>query len=169
MLESSSLLRRNLGTELSILSLLKVSEEVLLSLAALVVTILLRMHGEFEEFLIVLTIIPTILVHLLAEVVESRFKQRVRIDIRELTALLLGKFLQFRSDLTWHLTTLTEDHTPHIVVHHHETALALLHGEEVHQSDVLCILRERSHEWWITDTRPYISHLVEELDEQIVH
>ena len=121
------------AAELGILCLLEVSQEVLLSLTALVIAILLWVHGELEEFLIVLTILPTVLVHLLLEVVECISKQCVGINICKLTTLLLGKLYEFRINLPRNLTTLTENHTPHRIVHHHEAALALLHGEEVHQ------------------------------------
>ena len=71
MLELCKLCRSKGCTELGILCLLKVSQEVLLCLSALVVAILLWVHSELEEFLVVLTVIPTVLVHLLLEVVEG--------------------------------------------------------------------------------------------------
>ena len=67
MLVSAELLGRKIGAELGVLELLEVSEEVLLSLTALIVAILLRVHGKLEELFVVLTILPSVLVHLLAE------------------------------------------------------------------------------------------------------
>ena len=92
----------------------------------------------------------------------------MRIDVGKLIAFLFGQLLQLGSDLAWHLTAAAEDHAPHGIVHIDITALALLHREQVHQRDVLGILREWCHQWWIAHTRPYVSNLVEELDEQIV-
>ena len=93
----------------------------------------------------------------------------MRVNVGKLTALLLGQLHELRINLSGHLSALAENHAPHVVVHHHEAALALFHGEEVHQRDVLGILREWGHEWWIANARPYISHLVEKLYEQVVH
>ena len=44
----------------------------------------------------------------------------------------------------------------------------MLHGEEVHQCNVLHILRERSHQWWVAHARPYVFNLVEQAHEHIV-
>ena len=133
MLELCKLCRSKGCTELGILCLLKVGQEVLLCLSALVVAILLWVHSELEEFLVVLTVIPTVLVHLLLEVVESVGEQCVCINICKLAALLLGELYEFWVDSSRNLTALTKNHTPHRVVHHYEATLALLHGEEVHQ------------------------------------
>ena len=169
MLECRNLLRCERATKLSILSLLKVSKEVFLSLTALIVAILLWVHSEFEEFFVVLTILPTILVHLLLEVVESVREQCVSINVGEFATLLLSKLYELRIDSSRNLTTLTENHTPHRVVHHHEATLALLHSEKVHQSDVLNILAEWSYQWRVANAWPYILYLVEELDQEVVH
>ena len=155
--------------ELGILCLLQVGEEVLLCLAALVVAVLLGVHGELEEFLVILSVVPAVLVHLLLEVVEGVGEQCVGVHVGELAALLLGKLHQLWVDGSGNLAALAEDHTPHGVVHHHEAALALLHGEEVHQGDVLGILAEGGHQWRITHAWPYVLHLVEELDQKVVH
>ena len=133
MLELSELSWSQGAAELGILCLLEVSQEVLLCLTALEVAILLWVHSEFEELLIVLTILPTVLVHLLLEVIECVAEQCVSIYICKLTTLLLGKLYEFWINLSRNLTTLTEDHTPHRIIHHYEAALALLHGKEVHQ------------------------------------
>ena len=127
------------------------------------------MHSELEEFFVVLTALPSVLCHLLAEVVESVCEKCVSVYVCELTALLLCKFNKLRIDSSRNLTRLAENHTPHRVVHHYEASLALLESEKVHEGDVLHVLRERSNQWRITYARPYILHLIEELDEKVVH
>ena len=171
MLQGIDLLLRDLlaATQFSVLCLLEVSKELLLGLTTLEGTILLRVHAQFEEFLIVLSVVPAVLVHLLAEVGQSVLQQGVSIDISKLTVLLLGQFHQFGIDGARNLSALAEDHTPHGIVHHHETALALLDGQQVHQGDVLHILRERCYQWRITYAWPYILHLVEEFHEHVVY
>jgi len=160
-LEGCKLLSRDLAAHLGILGLLQVGQHILLGLSALVVAVLLGMHGKLEELLIVLAIVPSVLVHLLLEVVQSGLQQGMRIDVGKLIAFLFGQLLQLGSDLAWHLTAAAEDHAPHGIVHIDITALALLHREQVHQRDVLGILREWCHQWWIAHTRPYVSNLVE--------
>ena len=127
------------------------------------------MHGQLEEFLIVLTVVPSVLVHFLAEVVECVGKQGVRVGIGELEAFLLGKIFQLLADFSGHTSALAENHAPHGIVHHDETALALFESKEVHQGDVLGILREGRHQWRVADARPNVCYLVEQLDEHIVY
>ena len=103
-------------------------------------TILLRMHSQFEEFFVVLSILPAILIHFLLEAFKCIGNEGVRICIGKLTLLRLGQFDKFRCNLTRHLTTLAENHAPDGIVHHYIAALALLHSEKVHQGDVLGIL-----------------------------
>ena len=171
MLQGIDLLLRDLlaATQFSVLCLLEVSKELLLGLTTLEGAILLGVHAQFEEFLIVLSVVPAVLVHLLAEVGQSILQQGVGIDISKLTVLLLGQFHQFGIDGARDLSTLAEDHTPHGIVHHHEAALALFDGQQVHQGDVLHILRERCYQWRITYAWPYILHLVEEFHEHVVY
>ena len=140
MLECCCLLNADLSTKLSVLSLLKVGKHILLSLTTLEVTILLWVHSKFEEFLVVLSIFPTVLVHLLLEVFESVRQQGMRINLSKLKALLSCKFLNLWSNLTWHLTTLTKNHTPDRVIHHYVATLTLLKSEKVEECNVLCIL-----------------------------
>ena len=72
MLDSVDLFLRNLltTTQLGILSLLDISQQLLLSLTALEWTVLLGVHSQLEQLLVVLSVIPTVLVHLLAEGIE---------------------------------------------------------------------------------------------------
>ena len=98
------------------------------------------MHGQLKEFLVVLTVFPSVLVHFLAEAVEGVVEQRVGVGIGELASLLGGEVHKLLIDGAWYLSALAENHSPHGVVHHDETALALLHGEEVHKGYILHIL-----------------------------
>ena len=100
MLQRVDLLLRNLlaATEFGILRLLQVGQELLLGLSALKGTVLFGVHTQFEEFLVVGTVLPAVLVHLLAETVEGVVEQRVRIDIGKLAVLLLGQFHEHRID-----------------------------------------------------------------------
>ena len=98
------------------------------------------MHGQLKEFLVVLTVFPSVLVHFLAEAVEGVVEQGVWVCIGELASLLGGEIYKFLVDGAWYLTALAEYHAPHGVVHHDEAALALLHGEEVHKGYILHIL-----------------------------
>ena len=142
MLQSIDLLLRDLlaATELSVLSLLDVSEQLFLGLTATERTVLLRMHSQLEELFVVLSIVPAILVHLLLEAFKGIGDKCMWVSLSKLALLLLCQFDEFWSNCSRHLSALSEDHTPDSVVHHHVTSLALLHSEEVHQGDVLGIL-----------------------------
>ena len=140
MLEGANLLGRKVATQLGILQLLQVGQEVFLSLSALEVAILLGVHSQLKQFFIVFAIVPSVLVHLLLEIVKRIGDEGVRIGIGKLAALSLCQLQQFGIDGSRNLSTLAQNHTPHSVVHHHETALALFLGEEIHQRDVLYIL-----------------------------
>ena len=127
------------------------------------------MHSELEELFVVLTVVPAVLVHLLLEAFEGVGNEGVRISGSELAVLLLGQLDELWIDGAGHLAALAENHAPDGVVHHDITTLALLHSQQVHQGDVLGILRERCHQWGITHARPYVLYLVEQLDEHVVH
>ena len=126
------------------------------------------MHSEFVEFLVVLSVIPSVLVHFLAEVVECVRNECTRVCIGKFASLLSSKVFEFLVDFARYASALAENHSPHRVVHHDETSLALCHGEQVHEGDVLHILAERCHEWWITYARPYVFNLIEQLHEHVV-
>ena len=141
MLEGSQFSRTDLRTtQLGVLGLLDVSQQLLLSLTTLERTVLLGVHSQLEEFFVVLTVIPAVLIHLLLEAVKSIGDEGVRISIGEFTVLLLGQFYELFSDGARHLTALTENHTPDGIVHHSVATLALLNGQQVHQCDVLGVL-----------------------------
>ena len=131
MLQGIDFLLRNLActtTQLSILRLLDVGQQLFLGLSALERTVLLGVHGQFEEFLVVLSIVPAILVHLLAETVEGVGDERVRVNVGKLAFLLLSQFDEFGSDGAGDLSALAENHAPDGIVHHDVAALALLDG-----------------------------------------
>ena len=138
MLEGRGLLDAHRRSLLLVLGSLEIGEEILLGLSALVVAILLGVHGQLKQFFLVLAAVPSVVGHLLAEVVQGVGEQRVRVGLGKLKALLGSDLLQHRIDLSRHAATTTEDHAPHRVVHHHEAAL--LQGEEVEQRDVLGVL-----------------------------
>ena len=126
------------------------------------------MHSQFEELFVVLSVVPSVLVHLLAELVERIGIEGVRVGVGELLALFLGESHQLGSYRAGHLAALAQYHAPHSIVHHDEAALALCHREQVHQGDVLGVLAERCHQWRIADHRPYVLHLVEQGHEHVV-
>ena len=128
------------ASKFGILGFLQVSKELLLCLSALEGTILLWVHGQLEEFFVVLSIVPTVLVHFLLEVVECVLQECMWICIGKLAFLFLGELHKFWCNLSWNASALAEDHTPHGIVHHHEASFALLNGKQVHQRDVLGIL-----------------------------
>ena len=126
------------------------------------------MHGEFEEFFVVLTEIPTVLLHFLAELVELVGEVRLWVLCLKLTTLFLGHLHELRRNGARQLTSLAENHVPDGVGNHAPTLLALFHLHHVHQGEVLHILGEWSYQAGITHLWPYVSHFVEELDEQVV-
>ena len=148
---------------------LQVVLEALLGGAALVVAVLRRVHGQLEEFLVVGTEFPAVLLHLLAVVVHIVRIEGLDVAFEEFEALLGGEFLDFRSDRSGQLAAAAQDHAPDALVGEQAVArLALCFGHDVHQGDVLHILAERGHERRITDLRPYIFNLFEEFDHQVV-
>ena len=169
MLEGSNIGRTQLRTELSILGLLDVGQKLFLSLTTTERTVLLGVHSKLEELFVVLSVVPTVLVHLLLETFEGIGDEGVRIGSSKLTVLLLGQLDELGIDGAWHLAALAENHTPDGIVHHDVTALALFHRKQIHQGDVLGVLREWRHQWGITHARPYIFYLIEQLHKHVVH
>ena len=127
------------------------------------------MHSQFEQLFVVLAVVPAILVHLLLKAIKRIGNEGVWISIGELTALLLSQFHEFGIDGTRHLAALAKNHTPDGIVHHDVASLALLHSEQVHQGNILGVLREWRYQWGITHARPYILYFVEQLDQHVVH
>ena len=126
------------------------------------------MHGVLEEFLKVLAKFPTLLLHLLLVILQVIGVVVLGIACLELTPLLLGHSNDFGCYRTRQLTALAQDHVPDVVGYHAPALLALLHLDDIHQSQVLDILAEGSNETGITHLGPYVSHLVEEFHEQLV-
>ena len=98
------------------------------------------MHGQFVEFFFVLTNIPSVLCHLFSESVEGIGDKCMWVGCGKFASLLGCKVDELLVDGAGYLAALAENHAPHRVVHHHEATLALSHGQQVHQGDVLHIL-----------------------------
>ena len=168
MLKGGEFFNRQFAAHFGILSLLQVGQEVLLCLSALIIAVLFGVHSQFKQFFVVLSILPTVLVHLLLKLIQAVWQQRMWVGIGKFESFFLGQSHQFGCDCSRNFATLAQNHTPHRIVHHHETPLALLHCEEVHQRNVLHILREWRYEGWITHAWPNVFHLVEEVDKHVV-
>ena len=170
MLEGSQLLGlHGRTTQFGILGLLDVCQQLLLSLSTLERAILLGVHSQLEQLFVVLTVVPTILVHLLLEALEGIGDEGMGVVSGELTLLLLSQLDELGIDGARHLAALAQDHTPDGIVHHYIATLALLDGQQVHQRNVLRVLRERSYQWGIAHLWPYILYLVEQLHQHVVH
>ena len=76
------------------------------------------MHSILEEFLIVLTEIPTVLLHLLTIYVEVIRIVLLWVGCHELTTFCLSHLNEDRINRTCKLTRLTENHIPDIVGNH---------------------------------------------------
>ena len=155
------LFRREVVAQFLVACLLQVGKESFLSLPTLIHSVLFWVHCQFKEFFVVLTAVPIVVCHLLAEGVEGIGHKRARIFIGKLTSLLLCQFMEYWVYIAWHLSTLAKNHAPHGIVHHHKASLALCNGKQIHKSNVLNILRERCDQWRITNTRPNVCHFVE--------
>ena len=107
MLESGKLFGRQFTAKFLVFSLLQVGKEVFLGLSALIIAILFGMHGKLEKLFVILPVLPTILVHLFSEVIESILEQRMRIGIRKFSSLLFGKLHKLGRNCTGHLTALS--------------------------------------------------------------
>ena len=166
MLECCGFFGRETGSGALVLCSLEISEETLLGGTALVVAILRFVHGELEQFLIVLTAIPTVFFHLLDEAVELVGIVRLGVFGAELVALFLGQLHNFGCQFAGQLTALAQDHTPDGIVHHGVAGFVHRLGEKVHQSDVLHILAEGRYEGRIAHARPNVGHFVEEFHEE---
>ena len=126
------------------------------------------MHGIFEEFFIVLSGFPFILLHQLAILVEIIRIVVLRISFEEFASFAFRLFNDFRSKLTRQASGFTQNHIPNIIGNHTPTVFTFLHCHHIHHGKVLHILAERSHQWWITYTRPYISHFIKQFDKKLI-
>ena len=126
------------------------------------------MHSELEQFLIVLSAVPTEFFHLF-----DVLRKHVRIEFLRVVGIELKAFLfrqrdDLRRQLTGQFTTLTEDHTPHSRIHTGEVFLTHRTAEEVHKGCILHVLAERGYQTRCTEHRPDTLYLVEQLHEQFV-
>ena len=126
------------------------------------------MHSELEEFLVVLSALPTEFLHLLNIVRQHIRIERLRVARVELHAFLFGEFDDFGCQFARQFARLAENHTPHRGVHTGERFFAHRLREQVHQSGVLHVLREWRYETRRTEHRPYTLHFLEEFNQQFV-
>ena len=126
------------------------------------------MHGEFEEFLVIVTILPTVFVHLFAICIQGIRIVQLRVGIHKLKAFGLGKLHNLGCQNTGETSTLAKNHIPGVVVYHRPALFSLHLLHNVHQCHVLHILAERSHQRRITQLGPYIFHFVEKHHKQVV-
>ena len=149
-------------------ALLYIFQEVSLRLSTLVSLILCRMHGIFEEFFVVLSGFPFLLPHHLTILFQLVRIVVLRIAGKELAAFAFCLFHDFRSQFARQLTGLAQNHIPDIIGNHSPAFLTLFHLDDIHHSQVLHILAEGSNQAGITNPRPYVSHLIEQLDQQFI-
>ena len=126
------------------------------------------MHSQLEEFLVILSAIPSFFLHHSSEPVQFIRECVLRRTCIEFKSFLLCERDNLRSKLSRQGTHLTENHVPCILVDGSPASLSLEDVHEVHQSRVLHILAERSDERRITKTRPYIFHFLEKHDHKLV-
>ena len=155
------------GTCLS-LEVVQFSAESLLRNTALIVAILSLVHSEFEEFLLILTFVPTFVFHHLTE-----FREFVRIHVLrvagiEFQVLFFGQVNDFRRKFSRELAHAAENHVPSVFVDSGPSRFAVEHVHQVHERSILHILAERCNKWWITKSWPYILDFIEELDHQCI-
>ena len=78
--------------------------ELVLGLAALVLAVLFLVHGKLKEFLVILTAVPAVLLHLLLKAREFVGVEYLRIVGIELKSFLFGNLHNLRGQLTGQLT-----------------------------------------------------------------
>ena len=126
------------------------------------------MHGILKEFLIILSEFPLVFFHQLAVLIKRIGIIVLRVAVEEFTSLTFRLFHDFGRKLTRQFTGFAQQHIPNIVGYHAPTFLAFLHSHHVHHGQVLYILAERGYQRRVTYTRPYVSHFVEEFNQQFV-
>ena len=126
------------------------------------------MHSEFEEFFVVLTEVPAVVLHFLAEYVKLIGVLVLRVAGEELTTLRLSECHEFGSNGTRQFARLAKKHAPDVVGDERPTLLALLHLHYVGECHVLNVLAERRYQRRITHLGPYVCYLVEEFYHQLV-
>ena len=126
------------------------------------------MHSQFKKFFVILSILPAILIHFLAIIIQSIRIIQLRISIDKLISFRLRQFYNLRSKRTRQTSTLTQNHIPGMVVYHCPALFPFYQLHKIHQCNILHILTERSHQRRITQLRPHIFHFVEKHYQQIV-
>ena len=148
---------------------LKLLLKSLFCYAALVISVLSLVHCKFKEFLIILTSVPTFLFHHL-NVTRQIIRECILWNAGvELKSLLLNNLLNLRSKFARKFTHLTKNHVHCILVYGLPSWLTLKHVHQVHKGGVLYILAERSYQWRITQSWPYVLNLLEEHNYQVIN
>ena len=124
------------------------------------------MHCEFEEFLLILSLVPAFVFHHLAE-----FRKFVRIHVLriagiEFHSLLFRKVNDFRREFSRELAHPAQNHVPCVLVNGSPSWLSIENIEEVHEGGVLYVLAERCHQRRIAESWPYILDFIEKLHHE---
>ena len=114
-----------LACHLAVLCLFNVGKETLLGNTALVVAVLALVHCKLPKLLVVLSLVPAKLFHLLAVRIKRIGVEALRVSSGELVAFLLCKRNNLWRNFTRQVSALTQNHTPHALVHAAETWLVL--------------------------------------------
>ena len=126
------------------------------------------MHCKFEEFLVILAEIPSLVLHHLAVLVEFVRECILRVACVELKPFLLCNLHDFRSKFPREFPHLAENHVPCILVDSRPSRLALKDVHEVHERSILHVLAERSDKWRIPEARPYVFDFLEQHHHEVV-
>ena len=126
------------------------------------------MHRKFKEFLVIPAAIPAFFLHNCPELFELVREGILRIACIEFQPLIFCQSYDLRSEFPRKLAHLAQNHIPGILVDGGPARLSLEKGHQIHKSCILDILAERSHKRRITQSRPYIFHLLEKHHHKLV-
>ena len=125
------------------------------------------MHCKLKELLIIFSTVPTLFFHHLLKLRKFVRECILRIACVELQTLRLNNIDNLRSKRSRKLTCLAKNHI-HCIRVYLPAWLTLKSLHKVHKGCILNILAERSNQWRITQTWPYILNLLEEFDYKVV-
>ena len=91
------------------------------------------MHCKLEELFLVLTLVPALFLHHLAELRQFVRELVLRVAGVELQALGLGKFPDFRSKFARQCSHTAQNHVPGILVDGGPSRLSVQDVHQVHQ------------------------------------
>ena len=136
--------------------------------AGFVVAVLAVVHGQFEEFFVVLAAVPAVVFHFLDVFGQGVGVGVLGVAVVEFEVVLLGQLDDFGCQGSGQFAGAAEDHVPAVLVDLAEAGLALGQGHDVHEGDVFGVLAEGGHQWGIAEHGPDVGHLLEELDGEFV-